>query len=237
MKPVLALRHVPPEPMGALESILEQAGLEYRYVDLFQGVPCCLPLEQASALVVLGGPMNVDEVDRYPFLAPEVEWIREALRREMPVLGLCLGSQLMAKALGARVYPNRAKEIGWYPIELQPAAAEDPLFAGCDPVQTVFQWHGDTFDLPAGAIHLASSPLCAHQAFRFGPRAWALQFHIEMTRPMIDEWLAVGAEEVDGVGYIDPNAIRSAVPVELPKLEALCSRVLSRFAQLARQWA
>jgi GMP synthase (glutamine-hydrolysing) len=233
MKPVVALRHVPREPMGALESVLHEAGLEFRYVDLFAPGPRSLNLDEVSALVILGGPMNVDEVDRYPHLAAEVEWIRETLRRELPVLGLCLGSQLIAKALGARVYANRTKEIGWYPIELLPAASDDPLFAGCGPVQTVFQWHGDTFDLPAGAVHLARSPLCANQAFRFGQRAWALQFHLEMTPAMVDDWLQGGADEVEQTDYIDSQAIRQAVPQEMPKLQALCGQVLTRFARIA----
>ncbi len=233
MKPVVALRHVPREPMGALETVLHEAGLEFRYEDLFASVPESLNLDEASALVILGGPMNVDEVDRYPHLAAEVDWIREALRREMPVLGLCLGSQLIAKSLGARVYPNRVKEIGWYPIELLPTANDDPLFTGCGPVQTVFQWHGDTFDLPPGTVHLARSPLCTNQAFRYGERAWGLQFHIEMTPAMVEDWLQGGADEVEQAGYIDPQAIRQAVPQEMPKLEALCSQVLARFARLA----
>lgn len=233
MKPVLALRHVPQEPMGALEDILRQAGVEFRYVDLFQEVPDRLPLDEASGLVILGGPMNVDEVDRYAHLGVEVEWIREGLRRELPMLGLCLGAQLMAKALGARVYPNGVKEIGWYELELLRAAESDPLFAGCAPSQTVFQWHGDTFDMPPGAVPLARSALCANQAFRYGRCAWAFQFHIEMTAPMIEDWLACGTEELAGLDDVDPAAIRRAVPVELPKLELLGRRVLSRWAALA----
>ena len=100
--------------------------------------------------------MNVDEVDRYPFLASDVQWIRQALAMDLPLLGICLGSQLLAKALGARVYPNRVKEIGWYPVEWTPAAADDPLLAQTG-ASTVFQWHGDTFDLPSGAILMARS--------------------------------------------------------------------------------
>jgi GMP synthase (glutamine-hydrolysing) len=236
MKPVLALRHVQRETMGSLEGILERQGLQYRYMDLFETVPDSLAFDQASALVILGGPMNVDQVDRYPHLGPEVEWIREGLRRQMPMLGLCLGSQLMAKALGARVYANRVKEIGWYPIELLPAAADDPLFAGCDAAPTVFQWHGDTFDLPRGAVHLARGRLCVHQAFRYGPRAWALQFHVEMTRLMVEDWLEAGAEELAGLDDIDAAAIRRAMPDELPRLEVFCSRVLSRWAELVARF-
>ena len=112
------------------------------------------------------------------------------LAMDLPVLGICLGSQLLAKTLGARVYPNHVKEIGWYPVELTPAAADDPLFAQSG-TRTMFQWHGDTFDLPSGAVHLARSPACENQAFRYGRRAYGLQFHIEMTAAMIDDWLSV----------------------------------------------
>ena len=117
--------------------------------------------------------MSANDVDQYPFLAAEVEWIQQAMRQQLPVLGICLGSQLLAKAMGAKVYPNKIKEIGWYPLNMLPATAEDPLFAGCEGTETVFQWHGDTFDLPPGAVLLAQSELCKHQAFRVGPRLGA----------------------------------------------------------------
>ena len=112
--------------------------------------------------------MNVDQIDQYPFLTRDVQWIEQALSRELPLLGICLGSQLLAKTLGGRSIRTGRKEIGWYPVELSAAAADDPLFAQSG-TRTVFQWHGDTFDLPAGAVHLARSPLCENQAFRYGP--------------------------------------------------------------------
>jgi len=232
---VLILRHMPHEPGGTLEDALTSAGLGFRYVDLYKEVPARLPLDQASGLVALGGPMNVDQVDRHPFLASDVQWIEEALQRDLPFLGVCLGSQLLAKTLGARVYPNRVKEIGWYPIELTPAAAEDRLFAQSG-TRTVFQWHGDTFDLPAGAVHLARSRLCENQAFRYGPRAYGLQFHIEMTATMIDDWLSEpgNCRELAGLEYIDPRGIRTQTPHELPRLQAWAAEVLGRFAETCR---
>ena len=126
--PILAFRQVPHETLGTLEDAFRQAGLVYSYVDLFEESPRQLNLEQVSGVVVLGGPMNVDETDVFPFLAQEVEWIREALARKLPILGICLGSQLLAKALGSRVYPNGDKEIGWYKIRFDEGASEDPLF-------------------------------------------------------------------------------------------------------------
>ena len=234
-KTVLILRHMPHEPGGTLETALTGAGVDFRYFDLHREVPARLPLDRACGLVALGGPMNVDEVDRYPFLALDVQWIEQALAMDLPFLGICLGSQLLAKTLGARVYPNRVKEIGWYPVELTPAAADDPLFAQSG-TRTMFQWHGDTFDLPSGAIHLARSPACENQAFRYGQRAYGLQFHIEMTATMIDQWLSVpdNCRELADLDYIDPARIRKQTPLELPRLQAMAADVFGRFAQMCR---
>jgi GMP synthase (glutamine-hydrolysing) len=186
---------------------------------------------------LLGGPMNVDEVEKYPFLAAEVPWIQESLTRGVPLLGICLGAQLLAKACGAKVYSQGIKEIGWYPLELTPAAEADPLWKGCGPCLTVFQWHGDTFDLPPGAVLLAQSPQCVHQAFRIRQSAYGLQFHLEMTREMIDDWLnnPDNSDELHRLDYIDPDAIRQRTPVELPHLQALAAKVLGRFAELCRK--
>jgi len=234
MKPILVLQHVPHEKMGSLEYYFQRAGLGWRYVELFRQVPPQLDLARTAGLVVMGGPMNVDEVDKFPYLAREVEWIRQAVAAELPLLGICLGSQLLAKAMGAKVYPNAVKEIGWYEIELEPAASEDVLFAGSAARETVFQWHGDTFDLPPGAVHLALSPGCRHQAFRCGRTAWGLQFHIEMTPAIIEAWLAEAENrrELAGLDYIDPRAIAAQTPQRMPAMEALGNRVLPRFVSL-----
>jgi GMP synthase (glutamine-hydrolysing) len=183
--------------------------------------------------------MNVDETKRYPPLASETGWIRDAVDAGLPVLGICLGSQLLAKALGARVYANRVKEIGWYPLEMMPAAQADHLFEGCEATPTVFQWHGDTFDLPSGAVHLACSAACPHQAFRYGETAYALQYHLEVTPEQIDEWLVQpdNYRELAGLSYIDPDEIRRRTPLEMPALAALGDRVLSRFAELCAERA
>lgn len=237
MLPVLVFQHAPQETLGTLESHFADAGLSWQMLQLFREVPEELDLSQAAGLVVLGGPMNVDEVDRYPFLAREVQWIREALRIDLPVLGVCLGSQLLARTLGARVYPNGIKEIGWYPIDLTPAAAADPLFAGLEPRQTVFQWHGDTFDLPDGAVLLASSPLCRHQAFRYGRSAWGLQFHVEMTAELVHDWLdhPDGCPELAALDYIDPDAIRSQTDRGLDAMQTLGDRALPAFARICAE--
>ena len=242
MKPILVLQHVPHETLGTIQTALTDAGLACRCVELFREVPERLDLDAAAGMVVLGGPMNVDQTDEFPFLAPEIGWIQEAIRRELPVLGVCLGSQLLAKALGANVFAAPVKEIGWYPLELTAAAAGDRLFAGCGRSTTVFQWHGDTFELPAqsskemGAVQLARSEACENQAFCFGDRVYALQFHIEVTARMIDQWLDEpgNRRELAGLDYVDSEAIRRQTPHELPAMTAVGQRVFGRFAAMCR---
>jgi GMP synthase (glutamine-hydrolysing) len=219
------------ETAGTLEAALNRAGLDFRYIDLFREVPAGLALDQAAGLIVLGGPMNVDEIDRYPFLKLDVEWIQEALETRLPLLGICLGAQLLAKALGSRVYPNAVKEIGWYRLEFLPAAADDPLLAQGGTTM-VFQWHGDTFDLPQEAILLARGSSCQNQAFRWGSNAYGLQFHVEMTTAMIDQWLNQAEErgELAAPEYMNPRVIRELTPILLPSMQKWAADVFDRFA-------
>lgn len=237
MKSIVVLQQVPHETPGTLATVLADAGLSVRSIELFRQTPEDLQLESAAGLIVLGGPMNVDQIDRYPFLKLELEWIRKALDNDLPTLGICLGSQLLAKALGAAVYPNEVKEIGWHEIELTPEAASDHLFAGCERRQTVFQWHGDTFGLPAGAVHLARSELCHSQAFRCGSNAYGLQFHIEVTAKMVEQWLdePSNRQELASLDYIGLNSIRNRTPKALSQMHALGTRVLPRFAAICRE--
>lgn len=191
---VLILQHVPSEGPGLLGSLFAEHGLRCQVVrtDLLEELPN--PREH-RALVVLGGPMNVYEEHKYPFLSREDRVIKEALALGIPCLGICLGAQLMAKALGAPVFPNPIKEIGIHSVALTPAGRRDPMFRGFPPRFSVFQWHGDTFRLPEGATLLATAPKCLHQAFRYGPNAYALQFHLEVTPAMVETWTTeYGAE-------------------------------------------
>ena len=239
MKPVVAFRNAEAESMGTIEDALRGAGLPYSYVDLYAQLPRSFDPGQLAALVVMGGPMNVDETERYPYLAAEVDYLRAALDAGLPILGVCLGSQLLAKALGARVYPLERKEIGWYSVETTEAARDDALFSHFGASKRVFQWHGDTFELPDGAVQMAASPLCAQQAFRHGESAYGLQFHMEMTSAMIESWLAepAGCAEIDALDYIDPQEIRRQIPAELDGMQALAARVFGEFARRCRERA
>lgn len=185
-KRVLIFRHVPFEGAGRLEDVLTARGIGFHYVDLYRPDAPAPDPAAADGLVFLGGPMSVN--DPLPYLDCERAILRQAFARNQPVLGICLGSQLIAQTLGARVYRNGRKEIGWFDLEFTGAARRDPLFAGLTAPQPVFHWHSETFDLPEGAVHLASSEACRHQAFRMGTTTYALQFHAEVTPTMIQEW-------------------------------------------------
>lgn len=172
--------------------------------------------------------------DPLPYLAWEMQAIREAARREQPVLGICLGSQLIAKAMGARVYRNTEKEIGWFDIRLTATAEEDPLFGGIPPVTSVFHWHGETFDLPRGACLLASSERCRNQAFRLGDTIYGLQFHLEVTPRMIADWCEQDANSKD-VRELDAPLDAERNAAEMERLAAAvfgrwCDGLKSRLA-------
>jgi len=179
---IVAFRHVPYEGCGVIHDVLEPRGVSIQYADRTQPPD----LTTADALIFLGGPMSVN--DGLPYLECEMAIIREAVARRQPVLGICLGSQLIAKALGAEVRPNPAKEIGWYDLKFTEAGLADPLFRGVRPVEMVFHWHYETFGLPKGAELLASSELCVNQAVRFNATSCGLQFHLEVTPEMISDW-------------------------------------------------
>jgi GMP synthase-like glutamine amidotransferase len=224
---VLVFRHVPYEHLGLIASVLEAAGLKYKYVDLPLDVDRRVDLESASGLVFMGGPMSVN--DDLPYLRREIEIIREAAGKGLPILGVCLGAQLIAKAFGASVYRNEVKEIGWYPIYWTGEAAHDGLFAGLPGPATVFHWHGETFDLPPGAVRLSYSEACRIQAFRFGGNIYGLQFHLEVTPAMIGAWLAedVNAADLRELDHpVDPGA-------GCQELARLGAAVFGRWASLA----
>ncbi len=233
MKPVLAVRQVAHEGLAGLESFFNRLALRFQYVDAVDVPGFEFRPADWAGLVVLGGPMNVDQTEQHPYLADEVRWVRAALDAQLPTLGICLGAQLLAKTLGAKVYPNAVKEIGWYDVQLLPESADDALFAGCPSEQIVFQWHGDTFDLPTGAVQLARSADCAQQAFRFGTSAWGLQFHLEMTASLVADWLRQDGNccELSELPQIDSTEILRRTPEELPRMNALAEVVFGRFAQ------
>jgi len=172
------LQHVPFEGLGSIAPWLEAAEAEVTRTRLFTGDR--LPdLAALDLLVVMGGPMSVNDETALPWLIAEKRFIRDAIEDAIPILGVCLGAQLIATAMGARVYANGEKEIGWFPVTAVPST--DPSVFRFPPSLEVFHWHGETFDLPAGAVHLARSLACEHQAFQLGPSTIGLQCHLETT--------------------------------------------------------
>jgi GMP synthase (glutamine-hydrolysing) len=175
----LIIKHVDIEGPGLIEYCLEQEKISYQILELKAGVH--LPkLDDFTHIVFLGGPMNVYEEDRYPFLRDEDLFIKEAIQRGKSVLGICLGAQLIAKALGSKVLKAPIEEIGWYDVSLTKIGSNDPLFSNLPKKFPVFQWHEDTFEIPEKAKLLAISDSVLHQAFRYGENAYGLQFHLEV---------------------------------------------------------
>ena len=181
---VVAFRHVPFEGAGHLESVLREHGIEFQYADLYRADAATPDLSDAAAVVVLGGPMSMN--GGLPWLRREQRLVERAVADGMPVLGICLGAQMLAQSLGAKVYRNPGKEIGWFEVHFT-EAARDSLFAGMGGAETFFHWHGETFDLPAGAELLAWSDDCRNQAFRWR-NVCGVQFHPEVTPEMIADW-------------------------------------------------
>ena len=235
MKTVLVLQHVPHEGPGSLNSLLQTAGFRIHTLKFWPEAETEPAPENYQGLIVLGGPMGVYEADKYRHLAGEKMLIERAVKDNLPVLGICLGAQLIANALGARVYPSGIKEIGWYDLAPTADGKNDPLFHHLSANEKVFQWHGDTFDLPNGAVHLASSPLCANQAFRYGRNVYALQFHLEVDAKMIDAWLAVpqNRDEIAALkGSVDPMTIRADTRRHIARLENLSGAIFGEFIRL-----
>jgi GMP synthase (glutamine-hydrolysing) len=207
MRRILVLQHEACEHLGLMAEFLTRRDVEPRYVKIFEGenIP---EISAYSGMILLGGPMSVYDEEEHPFLRFEDRLVRSALSTGLPLLGICLGAQLIAKAAGARVYPGKQKEIGWYPIYMTSDGLRDRLFSALGKRLTVFQWHGDTFDIPRHGVRLAGSALFPNQAFRIGSSAYALQFHLEVSPPMIREWFERYNQELDSLrGRIDPEAI------------------------------
>lgn len=231
----LVLQHVAVEGPGTLAPLLQARGWTLDTVALYTGAPLPDDPRRYQAIIVMGGPMSVHDETEYPFLRAEQVFLTQALTHDVPLLGICLGSQLLAKTLGARVYRNPQKEIGWYTVDLTPAGQEDTLFAGITSPVPVFQWHGDAFDLPRGATLLASSPLCPHQAFRYGERAYGLLCHLEVTPEIIQTWIHTFAAELASLrGVIDPAQILAAMPQQLAPYRAIGQQCLTNL--IAHLW-
>jgi GMP synthase (glutamine-hydrolysing) len=224
----LALRHVAFEDLGLLAAILREAGWHISYCEAATGDLDDASIERAQLLIVLGGPIGVYDAGHYPFLSKEIALLERRLAKDRPTLGICLGAQLMAAALGARVFPGAVKEIGWGRVELTRAGHASSLSPLADDGALVLHWHGDTFDLPNGAVRLASNQAYANQAFAYGQRGLALQFHAEIDPVQLEQW------------YVGHTVELSAAKVSVSDLRAataaVADRVQAQAARIFNQW-
>jgi GMP synthase (glutamine-hydrolysing) len=210
---LLAIQHVPWETPHRILDLCGDVAVHTVKPLAGQALP---DHDTVAGAVAMGGPMNVDEVERFPGLAAEREWLAEATRREMPVLGICLGAQLLARALGAEVRPGEAQEIGFAPVDVHDPA--DPVLGALAPRTEVLHWHGDVFELPEGATSLVSSALTEHQAFRRGS-AWGVLFHPEMDFALLEAWLAVPEMIDEALAALGEDGC-AALPGQAEALEA-----------------
>jgi len=225
------LQHVPFEGLGSMESALKTGGHQLSSSHLYkdQSLPA---LEEIDWLIIMGGPMGVQDETEYPWLKSEKEFILQAIESGKIVLGICLGAQLIAAALGAQVYKNRHKEIGWFDIHRDATADTNALATTIPQQAEVFHWHGDTFDIPAGAQPLASSSACQNQGFIFDNRVVGLQFHLETTPELIQDLINNSRDELDGSRYVQSEEEMLAKPQRFARINPIMAAILETLAEI-----
>ena len=226
--PLHIIQHVAFEGSGAIGEWARERGHAVAITEQWSGAPLPKP-DDFDFLVIMGGPMSANNDAQFPWLAPEKKLIAEALRAQKPILGVCLGAQLLASVLGARVYKNQHKEIGWFPVRLTPEARES-ILAELPETLTVLHWHGETFDLPEGAVRLASSEACVNQAFELDGKALGLQFHLEVGPEGLSKLIENSAGDIDSGKFVQSAEEMLATTGSFATLRPALYRVLDRMA-------
>lgn len=233
MQSVLVIQHIECETLGLFES--ESAnGLSYSYLRPYGCDPVPDSVAAWDAIMILGGPMAVYEREDHPYLDREIELIRQAIKAGKPMIGICLGAQLIAAAAGSRVYPGPVREVGWSQVTLNDYATTDDLFSGLPSPLLVFQLHGDSFELPEGAILLAGNESYANQAFRLGTNVYGLQFHVEATGTLVGEWAGEYADYIAAAGVTRAELLGD-IDDRCAALKKAAAHITRRFASLVRR--
>jgi len=219
MKNATVIRHLAFEDLGSLAEALNQQDYAIAYVEAGRDSLAEIDPLTSDLVIILGGPIGAYDEQDYPFLADELRLLETRLKADLPTLGICLGAQLMARALGAKVYPGPYKEIGWSPLELSNEGIQSPLAHLAAEQTTVLHWHGDTFDLPVGSTHLASSSKYQNQAFSWGKCGLALQFHPEVTARNLERWFIGHACEISATPDVSIAGLREDTARYAKKLE------------------
>ena len=235
MRKVLIFQHVANEILGTLNPAVKRSGLRVRYVNFDRDPQAAPSVDKYNGLIVLGGYMGVYEADQYTHIKTEIKLVEEALKKNIPILGICLGAQILAHVLGSEVRKSVEKEIGWLDVELTNNGENDPLLAHFKKKEKVFQMHGDTFDIPKTAVHLAQSEICPSQAFRYGDKVYGLQFHLEVDEAMILRWLNNSQNQKDILvsnGKYSMEQIRQETEIYLPNSLNLSEKTFAKFIDL-----
>lgn len=235
MPKILVCQHVPFEILGTLNPLLKSHGFRIRYVNFGRHPEKKPDISRYDGLVLLGGPMSVYQTEEYPNLITEFELVRKAIRMDIPVLGICLGAQIIARALDATVTKNNQLEIGWYKVKPTKDGLDDPLIAELGGAQKIFQWHQDTFEIPEGAVCLAETTTCKNQSFRYKNNVYGLQFHLEVNAPLIERWLTIPVHQSDLKAVapdITTQSIREDTLKYLQQSEYLSNKLFLKFISL-----
>lgn len=228
---ILVLQHLEIEPPGLIADIIRGAGHDLDTIRLWQGEAVPHALDDWGGLIVMGGPQSAND-SHLSYIRDEIVLLKQAITRDHPVLGICLGAQLLARAGGADILPSPAHELGWYPVYPTDTATTDPLFRHMQAGQMVFQWHGETFSLPAEAKLLATHPNVPHQAFRIGSCQYGLQFHFEVDQPLIRQWVDAGTSEREHLGDDGVQAMLAAIRAHLQAMHGFCTQAVHAWIDL-----
>jgi GMP synthase-like glutamine amidotransferase len=231
---VIVIKHVIQEGPGFIADFLKEKRVSIKTIELEKGQALPQNFSNIKAVISMGGPMNVYEEEKYPFLKEEDTFLGDVIKNNIPFLGICLGAQLLAKSCGAEIKKNTCREIGWFKVKLTQIGISDPLFEGMDEEFEVFQWHEDQFQIPKNGILLATSHFCPHQVLKVGKCAYGFQFHIEVTPQMVESWVEDERDALDKEKGVSTIKIVKETHKKRDYLRTLTEKIIGNFLRLAQ---